>query len=526
MKKVISCLTILGFLGILSSFCQQAKISEADAAAVVNDFDASMPPPAVRPVVIVSGNAFEMGVQYGQQARDLIARNIAIIKSRTLPIWGSWDEIIKKMDLYEGIVDEKAPEIVEMWKGIAEGANLSYDDILLINLSLPLMIMAPSELVSEEKEQCSHISVWGNATKDKKLIAGANLDQGWNTGSYTVVLIAYPEKGNAFITTPPWAGEVAGSLGMNSKGLVTLGSAGQAAREEDGQIGFPNFAAKIKILLECDTIEQAKDEYLSLHNCCAENAHFADRNGAYVIEYTPAVEAVRKPGDFGENDYLIAANHFIVDKMQPALYSGEFMGGWYDAVPRYNTYQQLIKEDYGNITVDKVMAMLGCHDYWDGVKWHTDVLSLEPAADPESMWTPEMRDVNYKTLMKSVAVPIESTIYLLQGEADTRMSTIPGSTGEYCKLVLGKEMTSVLWNAQNEAKQQIWYAARDLNRSSSPTVSRDAKLEKAKLALWHGFNLQAKAGLSMDDHNKMLRLLGEATTWFCKAQMYAQQAQD
>ena len=211
--------------------------------------------------------------------------------------------------------------------------------------------------------------------------------------------------------------------------------------------------------------------------------------------------------------------------MKPALFTGELMAGWYDSVPRYNTYEKLIKDHYGSITVTDVMAMLGCQDYWDGKEWHKNVLTLEPALDCESLWTPEARDADWKTLMRGVAVPSESTVYLMQGQSDTRMSTVPGATGKYCKLVLGDNPSAIIENAQTEAKLQMWYAARDLNLSANPSPGKDQKLNDAKLQMWQGYNLTAKGDLSEKSSDKQ-SLYGEALTCFCKAQIYAEQAQN
>ena len=285
MKKWISILLVFILLMGLLSGCTAKTSTNAEATAsdetYNTDFDDSIPPPDVRPVVVVSGSPKEMGVQYGEQARDLIARNIAVVKSKTLPLWGSWEDIVKRMDKYEAEMVKNTPEVVEMWKGIAEGSKLPYDDIRLINLSLSLLIMTPEDAASnQEAPQCSHISVWGSAVKEQKMIAGGNTDSTWNTGTYTVVLIAYPDNGNAFIMTPPWAGIAGVGFGLNSKGLVILSSGGQAARPEDSQFGVDNMASRLKILMECDTAEQAKDQYLSHHCSSAENAQFVDKNGA------------------------------------------------------------------------------------------------------------------------------------------------------------------------------------------------------------------------------------------------------
>lgn len=486
------------------------------------DFDVNALPPAVRPVLVVSGTPYEMGYQYGQQAAEYIARNAVIVKANTIPLWGSYEEIVEMMDEYEAVLTEKTPDVVEMWKGLSEGANVPYDDIRILNLSLQLLIMTPTEDTGST-QQCSQVSVWGDATAEHKMIAGLNVDQGWNTGTYTVIVIAYPENGNAFIMSPPWAGIAGTSFGLNDKGLVIAGSGGQNGRPEDSQFGVDNMASKIEILMNCSTAEQAKDMYLAFDPANAENAQFLDTNTSYLVEYTAAGHVVRQSGDFGEKDYIIATNHYITEEMQAALFPDEYMGGLWDSIPRYETYEQLIKENYGNIGVEEVMDMLGCAKYWDGSAWQTDTLSLEPYEDPLCLWSTEARHPAYKTLMSCIAVPDEASVYLMQGQKDALMSTIPYATGEYCKLTFADDIYSVVLTAQEEAELQIWLAAATMETAGDYSADMVQKLDDSRAEMWRGFNFAAKADLETE-LNEQLRLYGEALTCFCKAQIYAKQA--
>jgi hypothetical protein len=520
---VVLVVAALGIAALMALYAVTSQSSAASSPQTANPgFDVTVPPPDVRPVVVVSGTPYEMGYQYGQQARDLIARNAVKIKADTLPIWGTWDAMVSRMDQYEAAIAAKAPEVPQIWHGIADGAGVSYDDVRLINLSLELVIMPPSQAASS---QCSHISAWGAATRNHEVIAGQNTDQTYNAGNYTVVLVAFPASGNAFITTPPHAGELAGGFGMNSKGLVSLGSGGQGARPEDTAIGCNNMCTRMHILLTCDNATQAKDMYVDMNPDSAENAQFVDASGtANVVEHTPAVQVVRKAGDYGENDFLVATNGFLAKEMQPAMYPGKWNGGWYDWLPRQVTYTKLIRDNFGAITVSKVMAFMASHDYWDGKAWHRNVWSLWPAIDDENCWTPEMHDSAYKTLMRSVAVPKDLTTYLMQGETDVRSSVIPNATGTFCKLVLGQDPATMAATAEADCEMQLYYAARNLDLAANPSPARDAKLTKAKLAMWQGINLQAEAGATTDDANLAALLYGQALTCFCKAQCYAQQA--
>lgn len=67
------------------------------------------------------------------------------------------------------------------------------------------------------------------------------------------------------------------------------------------------------------------------------------------------------------------------------------MGGLWDSIPRYQSYEQMIKENYGNIDLEYVKSMLGCTKYWDGKAWVEDTLDPMPFEDPHDLWAPEAR---------------------------------------------------------------------------------------------------------------------------------------
>ena len=460
----------------LGGFLAVVRGSDVAAApTTIPDIDVASPPPDVRPVVVVGGTPYQMGYEYGQQARELIARDFIKIKADTLPIWGSWDAVVQRMDQFEAAITPKEPEVPLMWHGIADGSGLPYDDIRLINLSLELVIMPPTESGS----QCSHISAWGRATKNHEVIAGANTDQAWDAGNYTVVLVAYPANGNAFITTPPNAGELAGGFGMNDKGLVSLGSGGQGARPEDSAVGCNNMSTRMHILMTCDTAAQAKDMYMDINPDSPENAQFVDKSGsAFVVEHTAAAQVARSAGDFGERDFLVATNGFLARAMQPAMYPGKWNGGWYDWLPRQVTYTKMIRDASGSIDVRKVMAFMASHDYWDGKKWHRDVWSLEPDIDSRSCWSPEMHDAWYHTLMRGIAVPGSLTAYVMQGETDTRASLVPGATGTFSKLVLDADVATTAAAAKNDAEVEVWYAAKAFSHDGLYVGDRRAQARR------------------------------------------------
>ena len=212
-----------GFRGSLVA----AAATGTDPGAPTTNFDASIQPPSSFPVYFVSGTPYEMGYQYGQEAKALIVHNVCVVRANALAQYGSWSAVLAAAHSDTSYVAAETPEVLQIWQGIADGAGISYDEVRVLN-ALP----APGA--------CSTMYAWGAATKDHELIAGANMDAPWLAGNvYGCVLIAYPTNGNAYIDTPVAAGCMSGGRGMNSKGLLILGSAGQMSRPQDRGPGYP-----------------------------------------------------------------------------------------------------------------------------------------------------------------------------------------------------------------------------------------------------------------------------------------------
>ncbi|RLF08995.1 MAG: hypothetical protein DRJ62_07500, partial [Thermoprotei archaeon] len=219
-----------------------------------------------------------MGYQYGYQA----GKYISLVKD------GLWSTLLEKYDKetiltklseYESYVANELPEVdyLEILRGIAAGAqdagyNVTYWDVLLINYQVEFeWIPLP--------ETCTNMAAWGNATADGKLVVGSNFD--YPRGrcySYIVMIIAYPENGNAFISFGV-AGRLGNNFQMNDKGLVHASNKGPNARPEDIGYGVTDFIIGPYIAMTCSTAEEAKDVFLRFTPTNGINHMVVDVNG-------------------------------------------------------------------------------------------------------------------------------------------------------------------------------------------------------------------------------------------------------
>lgn len=91
--------------------------------------------PYTLPCITLRGTPFEIGLQYGQRARPRIRRHFAnqrslmAARSPADPDW--WRRAVyEELAAYEAF----APHFVEEMVGLSRGADLAFEEILLLNV--------------------------------------------------------------------------------------------------------------------------------------------------------------------------------------------------------------------------------------------------------------------------------------------------------------------------------------------------------------------------------------------------------
>ena len=135
-----------------------------------------------------------------------------------------------------------------------------------------------------------------------------------------------------------------------------------------------------------------------------------------------------------------------------------------------------------------------------------------------------MRDIYFTPTLRQIYEPAAETEYILTGNNDPLFSWNANATGEFCKLVLADNPGDLKARPLATPRCRPGTAQSALHRTRHPSAARLAELNEAKAAIATGMNLQVQAGIAADPSDAQL-LLGQATTCFCEAQCYAEQAQ-
>jgi hypothetical protein len=336
--------------------------------------------PEINPVVILKGSDYQMGYQYAQQLIQIFGPWILqrkagkYFRAEELNCMHRWEEQIRK----------HAPEILEMCKGWAAGANdcgvaMSYEDVLdlwtghkppaetLLGLGDGEPFMAPPF--------CSGAAAWGRATKDGSLVT---VSTGDHDAHHMVTIVAYPETGNSFAISPFSAtGDLAklggiymfGHPGMNNKGLAYVEHGGMPKMVEPRQTwgyGLRMGTAVFHILRFANSAKEALAMELSLPIGDVGSGGFgslggfwADSRYGYILDSRKDPVIVREAGLMGETDFLCAANSPLHPEAAQAAWMQKDRqnwhwdpkGGWYGnyrPVKKIGIDEDVIVQSLGN----------------------------------------------------------------------------------------------------------------------------------------------------------------------------------
>lgn len=465
-------------------------------------------PEFVKPVCIVQGDRYEMGRQYGRQLEQPLLTEILYAVSRLLKSRKD-GHVMEDAYAFERVLAKKSPGIIEMMHGTADSLELPYEAVLLHMLEADL---GGPPLPEGQGGACSTLSAWGEATADGRLLVAVNSDGPFfSTNSFKPVMLLFDPEGRSLFAN----GGYLSNFVLNDRGLAVMASfGGGLCGKGDRGLGVPAVVSTFLAGLNASTAAEAAAYYLADGRSNSENLHIADGTGdGCIIESTAAHHAVRRPGDFGERDYLIATNFFLSEEMQSSM--GEDTPAILNAKSRYRTEDRMIRDRHGSLSLQDLDDIISCDAYFDGEEWHRDVWD-----EDRSNWTPQKRSPHGNTYLQCLGDPRERSVYIRQGQRCRTVSPIPDAAGEYCRLVLAATPLESVTKAEREAKDQLWRLARTMELQHAASGSLEDALTRIKTWIWEGSGL-VQFGNLQSDHGARLANYARAMVRYCKAQVLA-----
>ncbi len=293
------------------------------------------------PLIKISGPTyFEIGRDYGRQAKELIAHSIndykqvfAMSSDRT------WEEIREFALSFVGITRREMPEVMEEVEGIAEGSGFPLADIMIVNCRYEITKFP-------KKNECTTGAILPEAAKDGKMYMVKNWDYRVGIMDHVVILHITQPDGTRIVGLTE-AGQVIRG-GLNSHGVAMEGNNLQSIYDA-WDVGIPTTFVR-RQALKLDTLDKVKELFCEFPRAVSCNLMAAGFKEKQAIDF----EIHPKGTDliYPEQGVLTHANHFVV---QPKIHALQ-------RSPRDARLRELLMEKHGEIDVNYIKCCMADHE--------------------------------------------------------------------------------------------------------------------------------------------------------------------
>jgi len=310
--------------------------------------DTTLRPPAGRiPLVRVEGTHGEMGLQIGrdraEQVRSMIAMYQQLFHDAAAKLGiGSWGEAILHAHKYLPFAEESTPQYVEEVRGIAEGASVDFDDLLVLNCM---------EAITSDALHlgCTSLAMGPEVTATGSVLIGHNED--WIPEDISTVFLVHarPENEPAYLAIT--YGGLLPNIGFNACGIAQCCD---SVYPGDARVGVPRIFVS-RGVLAARTLGDAINAACNRRRDAGYNHLIAHESGEiYNLEVSARKFEMLHSGDGIE----VHANHYLHPEMQAIEKAG---GDLVNSHIRMNRARRLIAAQRGTADVAAIQAILADH---------------------------------------------------------------------------------------------------------------------------------------------------------------------
>ena len=307
------------------------------------------------PLIEISGPPRERGRQYGQKAAGRIKKGtthyFAQLKELSLDAKG----IAALVRDYLPVIEAFEPSYIEEMRGIAEGADIPFEDVVLLNARTEIIKLADPAIrarlkTPEDPDGCTGVVVMPQAAGNGRLIHAQNWDWKRECAETAVVLKVRYDDGPDLMTFTE-AGAL-GRCGFNSVGIAITANYLESDRDYR-QVGVPLALIRRKVL-ENEHLALAMRTVYCTKKSAANNMIVSHREGVAIdFECAPDETFQVHP----QNGLLVHANHFVSPVALGKLKdTGIFNTP--DSLYRDIRVRDLLQPHIGSITFDTVKNAL------------------------------------------------------------------------------------------------------------------------------------------------------------------------
>jgi isopenicillin-N N-acyltransferase-like protein len=257
------------------------------------------------PLIEVAGTHREMGRQIGEACRRQVQHSIedarVLIDQSYDQLELTWEGAQIQARKYLPFAEERYLQYVDEMRGIAEGANAAFDDVVALN------VMEAVTMDALHLTRCTSFAVNDERTADGHVLLAHNEDWVPEDEDDVYVISARPNE------EPPYLAMTYGGLlpnvGFNAYGIAQLID---SVYPTDSRIGIPRLVVS-RAVLATRRISGAIARALIPHRAAGYNHVLVHESGElYSIE----VSARKFEILYGTEGYMVHTNHYLSPSMK------------------------------------------------------------------------------------------------------------------------------------------------------------------------------------------------------------------
>lgn len=268
------------------------------------------------PFISISGSPFERGRQYGAAVPDRVRRGIELYGNRLAALGYDAAGKSRLIGEYAREIEAFGAHYLEEMRGIAAGAGVAFEDIVMINARTEVVAKARLEKNMPEDGElddgCTGAVIMPERSVSGTLIHGQNWDWRAECAETAIVLRVLREDGPDILTFVE-AGGLA-RCGLNSAGVCITANYLESERDFR-QTGVPLAMIRRKVL-EQEHFAMAVKAVATTPKACSNNMMISTVKG-FAIDFECAPDEAF--AIYPTNGLIVHANHWVSPVAQAKL---------------------------------------------------------------------------------------------------------------------------------------------------------------------------------------------------------------
>lgn len=257
------------------------------------------------PLISVSGSHREMGRQLGEACRSQVTRSIEnarqLLKQSYDSLQLDWVGALIQARKYLPFAEERYPQYVDELRGMAEGANVSFDDLTVVN-AMEAVTMDALHLV-----KCTSMAVNQERTTNGTVLVAHNEDWVPEDEPDVYLVQARPEKEPSYLAMT--YGGLLPNIGFNSHGIAQCCD---SVYPTDSRIGIPRVIVS-RAVLAATTPSEAIRRTLIPQRAAGYNHLLVHESGEiFSVEVSARQFAIL----YAHEGVMAHTNHFLDEQMR------------------------------------------------------------------------------------------------------------------------------------------------------------------------------------------------------------------